>query len=130
MVKIKREPTRLEKKARRGHRGYPLATVAFYGPDASRASKCAVGIIPDESDEVSEMRAWHSETRDLRRDEASGREILQFLDEHGVKSVVMSPGIIGCPHQEGIDYPEGEVCPECEYWMDRDRWSGEKLTEQ
>ena len=31
---------------KRGDRGYPMATVAFYGPDASRASKVAVGIVP------------------------------------------------------------------------------------
>jgi len=29
----------LRDKARRGFRGYPLATVAYYGPDASRAQR-------------------------------------------------------------------------------------------
>jgi len=36
------------KKANRGFRGYPVATVAFYGPDDRRASKVAVGILPSE----------------------------------------------------------------------------------
>jgi hypothetical protein len=129
-MKIKREPTRLEKKARRGQRGYPVATVAFYGPDASRASKVAVGIVPTESSDVTELRTWLSETADLRRDNNAGNEILAFIEEYGAKTVVMSPGIIGCPHEEGPDYPEGEVCPMCPYWATRDRWTGEQLPEQ
>ena len=43
---IKRRPrTPLTKKARKGFRGYPLATIACCGPDAERASKVPVGII-------------------------------------------------------------------------------------
>jgi hypothetical protein len=129
-MKIKRTPSRLDKKAKRGLRGYPLATVAFYGPDASRASKVAVGILPAENADVTELRTWSSETADLRYDHATTNEILAFIEEQGAKSAVMSPGIIGCPHEEGIDYPEGEVCPECPYWATRDRWTGEELPEQ
>jgi hypothetical protein len=44
---------------------------------------------------------------------------------HGAKPVVMSDGIIGCPHEEGIDYPDGQVCPQCPYWAHRDRWTGD-----
>jgi len=129
-MKIKRERTRLEQRARKGHRGYPAATVAFYGADASRASKVVVGIIPIEGGELSELRKWTSENEDLRHDSPISREILQFLKEHAVKTVMMSPGIIGCPHEEGIDYPEGDVCPNCPYWATRDRWTGEELPEQ
>jgi hypothetical protein len=129
-MKIKRQPTRLQKKAKRGERGYPVATVAFYGPDASRASKVAVGIVPTEDAEVTELRTWSSETADLRNDVTTSNEVLAFVEEHGGKSVVMSAGIIGCPHEEGIDYPEGEVCPDCPYWATRDRWTGEELPEQ
>ena len=35
----------LQKQLRRGCRGYPLSTIAYYGPDDQRASKVAVGII-------------------------------------------------------------------------------------
>ncbi|MEA2465489.1 MAG: hypothetical protein QOJ98_3236 [Acidobacteriota bacterium] len=129
-MKIKREPTRLQKKARRGHQGYPVATVAFYGPDASRASKVAVGIVLAEGGEVVELRRWMSETDDLRRLPVTNEEILEFIQQRAVKTVVMSPGIIGCPHEEGTDYPDGEVCPRCPYWADRDRWSGEQLPVQ
>ena len=54
-------------------------------------------------------------------------KILAFVEENGAKSVVLSDGIIGCPHEEGKDYPEGETCPECPYWANRDRWTGELI---
>ena len=130
VMKIKREPTKLEKRAKRGHRGYPVATVAFYGPDASRATKVAVGIAPAENESVTELRRWSSESQDVRIDRYIGEEILSFIKMHGVRTVVMSPGIIGCPHEEGTDYPDGEVCPLCPYWAARDRWTGESLPEQ
>jgi hypothetical protein len=27
----------------------------------------------------------------------------------------------GCPHEEGVDYPEGEACPDCPFWAGRSR---------
>ena len=129
-MKIKRGPTKLERKARKGHRGYPAATVAFYGPDATRASKVVVGIIPTEDSKPSEIRKWISDSDDLRRESPASAEILEFIRDHAVKTVIMSPGIIGCPHEEGVDYPEGEVCPDCPYWATRDRWTGQELPEQ
>lgn len=129
-MKIKREPTRLEKKAKRGHRGYPVATLAYYGPDASRASKVAVGIIPDDDAPASDLQRWFSESKDIRLDATVNAEILEFVQQHEAKTVVISPGIIGCPHEEGTDYPDGEVCPACPYWATRDRWTGEELPVQ
>jgi hypothetical protein len=129
-MKIRREPTRLQKKAKRGHRGYPAVTVAYYGPDASRASKVAVAIVPAEGVEASQLLRWTSDTADVRADPAINGEVLAFIQEHGAHTVVLSPGIIGCPHEEGVDYPEDEVCPRCPYWATRDRWTGEELPEQ
>ena len=39
-----RFPKRLQKKAKRGFKGYPIGTVAFYGPDNRFASKVAVAV--------------------------------------------------------------------------------------
>jgi hypothetical protein len=69
------------------------------------------------------MRAWHVETGDVRDDANVAREILEFISKHGVLTVSMIDGIIGCPHQEGIDY-EGEWCPVCAFWRGRDRFTG------
>jgi hypothetical protein len=120
----------LHERARRGFRGYPIATIAYYGPDNNFASKVAVGIILQENGEVAFLERWFSRDRDVRADPTINQEIIAFLNQHPVKSVAMTDRIIGCPHEEGIDYPVGESCPECPYWANRDRWTGELIDEK
>ena len=103
-----------------------LLTIAFYGPNLSQATKVAVGIVPSENAEVEELRDWKVERGDIRADSGIAREILEFIEQHQVRSVAMTDGIIGCPHQEGIDY-EGEWCPVCEFWHGRDRFTGQRV---
>jgi len=98
--------------------------VAFYGPDDQRATKVSVGIIPSEGSEPDPLERWFSETADVRTDPQIIEAILRFIKQHGVKSIVSVDRIIGCPHEEGIDYPEGKKCPQCTFWANRDRWSG------
>ena len=117
----------LKKKARRGFRGYPAATIAFYGPDDRRASKVAVGIVEQADAEPTTLERWFSEEGDVRTDPAIAFAVLQFVQEHGAKTVVMTDRIIGCPHEEGKDYPDGQVCPQCPFWAYRDRWTGDVL---
>jgi hypothetical protein len=124
---VKRKSNPLLKKAKRGFRGYPIATVAFYGPDDRRASKVAVGIVADESGDVVELKRWFAEETDVRSDLDIGEAIQTFIRDRKVRSVVMTDRIIGCPHEEGIDYPEGKTCPDCPYWEGRDRFSGERV---
>jgi hypothetical protein len=117
---------RLRKKARKGMRGWPVATIAFYGPNLTQATKVAVGIVPSANAEVEELRDWKADRGDIRADPGIAREILEFVEAHGVLSVAMIDGIIGCPHQEGIDY-DGERCPACEFWRGRDRFTGKRV---
>lgn len=123
-----RSMKRLQKKARRGMRGWPAATICFYGPDAKRATKVAVGIVGADEEEPREMRQWTTATGDVRNNSAIAAEILGFMEKHGALSVIMTDGIIGCPHQTGIDY-EGDWCPDpaCAYWHGRDRFTGERV---
>ena len=124
-MKLRSDRTKwLKKKAKTGFRGYPVGTVAFYGPDNQRASKVAVGIIAGEGREAVDLRRWFSESSDVRNDETIGEEISEFLRSHGIRSVAMTDGIIGCPHEEQVDYPEGQECPYCPFWKGRDRWAG------
>src|SRR5215472_12265314 len=95
---------RLRKKARKGLRGWPIATIAFYGPNLDQATKAAVGIVPSENAEVEELRAWKVDDGEIRADPRIAREISEFIEERQVLSVAMTDGIIDCPHQEGIDY--------------------------
>ena len=119
---------RLKKKAKRGMRGWPAATITFYGPDLSRASKVAVGIVPAEDAEPSAMRDWKVETGDARTDPAIVAAILEFIENQGALTVIIADGIMGCPHQQGIDY-EGEWCrsPDCVFWHGRDRFTGKPV---
>jgi hypothetical protein len=121
-MKIGPQPEKwLRKKAKQGMRGYPVGTLAFYGPDRDRASKVAVSVIAHQGAEP-DLRRWFSETGDVRNDAVIFAEIAEHLRDRGVHSVAMADRIIGCPHEEGIDYPEGESCPHCPYWEGRDRW--------
>jgi len=117
----------LTKKAHRGFRGYPVATVAFYGPDDRRASKVAVGILPTEGGEATELERWFSDDHDVRDDVDIATAMLNFVEQHAAKTVVVTDRIIGCPHEEGTDYPDGQKCPRCQFWASRDRWSGDVL---
>jgi hypothetical protein len=112
---------RLQYKTDRGFQGYPVGTVAFYGPDNLRATKVVVGIVHRAGGHAREMEKWISEISDVRYDETIGNQVLAFIQRHGVKTVVTGAGILGCPHEEGIDYPEGTACPRCPYWAGRER---------
>jgi hypothetical protein len=126
-VKLRRSTSSpLAKKAKRGFRGYPVATIAFYGPTPDRASKVAVGVVLAEGEETATLERWFVEDADARKDPGITKEVLAFLEAEGVRSVVISDGLLGCPHEEGIDYPTGQPCPQCPYWAGRDRFSGER----
>ena len=117
----------LTKRSNRGFRGYPVATVAFYGSDDRRASKVAVGVVTREGAEPAELERWFSDESDVRDDEGITAAIVEFLEPLGVRTVVVADRIIGCPHEEGVDYPSGGKCPDCSFWATRDRWSGDVL---
>lgn len=114
---------RLTKKAKHGFRGYPVATVAFYGPTNRLASKVAVGVMVESSEEPVALERWIVEDADIRTDAEVACEVLELVEKWQVKSVVLTDGIIGCPHEEGVDY-EGTICPMCPFWANRDRWTG------
>lgn len=116
----------LTKKIRKGDKGYPMATIAFYGPNKHMATKVVCAIISDEEADAEPMQKWFASV-DLRKSEPILREVLAFIEQNGAKTVSMLEEIIGCPHEEGIDYPEGDSCPKCPYWHGRDRFSGEML---
>ncbi|MBI2294006.1 MAG: hypothetical protein HYU73_27455 [Betaproteobacteria bacterium] len=127
MTLRERHKVALWKKARRGFSGYPVATVAFYGPDDKVATKVSVGIIRAEGEDPVALERWISEKVDVRNEHAILEKVLEFVRVHGAKSVAMVDRVIGCPHEEGTDYPEGSVCPRCPFWVHRDRWTGETI---
>ena len=81
--KEKRLREKFRKKARRGFRGYPVATVVHYGPTDKRASKVVTSIVKAEDAGAEPMRKWFSETGDVRTDLNIREEILRFIG-HGI----------------------------------------------
>ena len=116
----------LSKRVKKGDKGFPIATIAYYGPNNKTATKIVCGIIKTESASAEPLKKWFSQI-DIRKSEKTLGEVLSFIKDQNVKSVVVNETIIGCPHEEGIDYPEGEYCPNCNYWKGRDRFSHELI---
>jgi hypothetical protein len=126
----KKAPARswADRRFRSGFRGYPIATVAFYGPDDKLATKVVVSVFLRERSDPDFLERWFSKGDiDVRQDLETGEQILAFLKPHAPRSTVMTEGIIGCPHEEGMDYPEGRSCPQCPYWAGRDRFTHERI---
>ena len=115
-------------KLRPGFQGYPLATIAFYGPTDELASKVVVSVFLTETHEPNSLQTWLSQDDlDVRVDERIGEQVCELLKSVAPRSIAALDRIIGCPHQEGIDYPEGSSCPQCPFWAGRDRFTHDRI---
>jgi Protein of unknown function (DUF1186)/SEC-C motif len=108
---------------------YPLATISAYGPDNSRATKLVVGILRRAGQkDANPIRSWSTDASDVRNDPVIAAELADWLRSQGVKDTVSHDRIIGCPHEEGIDYPMGRTCPQCPFWASIDRFTHEPIS--
>jgi hypothetical protein len=73
------------------------------------------------------MRSWSTDAGDVRNDPLIAVELADWLRSQGVKDTVSYDRIIGCPHEEGIDYPIGRTCPQCPFWAAIDRFTHEPI---
>lgn len=117
---------RLAKRSRRGFRGFPAATVAFYGPDDTRATRVVVSIVPGKGEEPTHQVSFAGDAPDLREDPWVGEKVMAFVEKHEAASVVVAEEVLGCPHEEGVDYPAGGACAACPFWSEKDRWAATK----
>lgn len=92
---------------------YPIGTVAPYGPHDKITTKIAAGVIKSPNAEPI-LERWVA--TDVMTSPKVQHEIKEFFEGHGVKSIAMSKGNMGCPHEEGQDFPDGEDCPFCPFW--------------
>jgi hypothetical protein len=92
---------------------YPIGTVAFYGPDDETTTKIAAGVIRHDGGEAI-IKRWVA--TDVTTNPKIQQELRDFFLQHGVESVAMSEGNMGCPHEEGLDFPHGEDFPFCPFW--------------
>ena len=116
----------MQRKAKKGFSGHPLATIALYGPDDRTATKLVASIFAWDGADPEPMRKWHSST-DVRGESGILEEVRELLATYSIKSVVMTDRIIGCPHEEDVDYPRGQPCPRCPFWRGIDRWTGRPI---
>ena len=121
MLSSERHWRELRKKAKRGKSGFPVASLAFYGPNAEFATKVAVGVILNPVEGAMHVERWYSTTVDVRKNQDVALKILTALNALKVKQIAILERISGCPHEDGEDYPRGESCPFCLYWKNRDR---------
>lgn len=101
---------------------YPLATLAPYGPTDQRATKLVVAIFPEPQAAPTNTRRWFVDSGDVRENATVNREVTAFLKEHQVVHASMADRIMGCPHEEGIDYRIGTRCPFCAFWSRANRF--------
>jgi hypothetical protein len=92
---------------------FPLGTVAYYGPDDQQTTKIVVGVfLHANADPI--LRRFVSSK--VKEDPKVQSEIVAFLGKYKVKQTVLVDENIGCPHEEGEDFPVGEDCPFCPFW--------------
>jgi hypothetical protein len=104
---------RARARTQRGQPKFPVGTVALYGPDDKTTTKIAAAVIHHEGAEPVLMR-WVG--TDVTTNPKVREELREFFEKHGVQSVAASEGNMGCPHEEGEDFPVGEDCPFCPFW--------------
>ena len=92
---------------------FPIGTIAYYGPDDKTTTKIVAGVIEEEGAEPI-IKRWVA--TDVTTNPKVQKEIDRFFTKHGGTRVGMSAGNMGCPHEEGEDFPVGGDCPFCPYW--------------
>ena len=103
---------------------YPLGTIIAYGPDNKLATKLAVSVFKKPGRKQPDaLHRWITQAGDVRNDPTIAAEVAGFLKRHGVKHTETYDRILGCPHEEGIDYPLGGACPHCPFWENIDRFT-------
>lgn len=70
---------------------------------------------------VSEFENWFCDAGDVRDDDGIMQAEVDWLAAYGVATIAARPGVYGCPHEAGIDHPDGGVCPACPDWAEHDR---------
>jgi hypothetical protein len=74
------------------------------------------------------MCSWSTDTTDVRNDPVVAAELADWLHSQGINDTLSDDRIIGCPHEEGIDYPMGRTCPQCPFWAGIDRFTHEPIS--
>jgi hypothetical protein len=96
----------LGRKVKQGFRGYPIATIAFYGPTTETATKVVVAIFRDDGGDAGPLERWLSEESDIRVDTNVGEEIVSLIKAQEVRSVVVTDGSSAAPTKKASTIPK------------------------
>lgn len=110
----------MEIKIKRVGADFRTGTIAYYGPDGKTVTKIVVGITVGAGNNFIDTKKWSSESRDIKNDSQVLGEISAYLNLSKVDSVARIERVMGCPHEAGIDYPEGMPCPACPFWVNEE----------
>ncbi len=110
----------METKLKRVRTDFRTGTIAYYGLDDKTVTKIIVGITVGAGENFIDMKKWSSESKDIKNDSRVLEEISAYLNVSKVDSVARIERVMGCPHEAGIDYPEGMLCPACPFWVNED----------
>ena len=111
-----------QQEGQEGHARMARRDDRLYGPNSSRATKVAVGIVPFQNAEVELLRDWKVDRGDVRGNPEIAREILEFVEENQALSVVLPPPgghrlrrrmVLGSPVYRG-DKSQGEIVLVCD----------------
>ena len=128
-LKVQRAREWLARKSRNPRNAYPMATVVYYGPTDRLASKVVAAVVRGDTDKSAPLERWFVDAGDIRQDSAVLLDLVTWLKRYAVQQVFVTPRIAGCPHEEGIDYAEGQPCPACPFWANRVRFIDELAPE-
>jgi len=118
-MNIEKSRKRISHKVKRGFQGYPMISIAYFGPDDTLATKVTIGFVAEEGDDVQVEKFVTN--ADIRKDVTVQTTILKIIERADAQTVTLAEGVVGCPHEEGVDYPVGEECPECPFWHGHNR---------
>ncbi len=95
------------------HGKFPVGTVALYGPDDQVTTKIAAAVVLENGQQPALERFVST---NVVNDPNVRDHIKRLFAKFGVKSIVVTDRNMGCPHEEGKDFPRGEDCPFCPFW--------------
>ena len=97
---------------------YPIGALVYFGPDDQTVTKI-IAVVIQSSDTDPFLRSWGGNGVTTNGDVIL--EIGSYFKKFQVNEVVMTEGVVGCPHEEGVDYPAGEACPYCPFWSEKSK---------
>jgi len=109
----------METKLKKIGTDFLTGTIACYGPDDKIVTKIVVGITLRAGENFIDTKTWSSKSKDIKNDIQVLEEIFDYLNLSKVDSVVRIERVMGCPHEEGMDYPEGMTCSACPFWTNK-----------